>query len=64
MRRRDGDQDDLLERLQQPDPVNHPSAEDVEALLRVANIPPTARAEEIELERFCALARAVAERDA
>ena len=41
-----------------------PLGGDVEALLRVANIPPTARAEEIELERFCALARAVAERDA
>jgi 16S rRNA (adenine1518-N6/adenine1519-N6)-dimethyltransferase len=37
---------------------------DVEALLLSANIPPTARAEEIELERFCALARAVAVRDA
>ena len=41
-----------------------PLGGDVEALLLSANIPPTARAEEIELERFCALARAVAERDA
>ena len=41
-----------------------PLGGDVEALLLGANIPPTARAEEIELERFCALARAVAERDA
>lgn len=41
-----------------------PLGGDVEALLLAANIPPTARAEEIELERFCALARAVAERDA
>ena len=31
----------------------------VEALLEQAQIPPTARAEEIELERFCALARAL-----
>ncbi len=41
-----------------------PLGGDVEALLKAANIPPTARAEEIELERFCALARSVAERDA
>jgi 16S rRNA (adenine1518-N6/adenine1519-N6)-dimethyltransferase len=41
-----------------------PLGGDVEALLLAANIPPTARAEEIELERFCALARAVAERGA
>ena len=41
-----------------------PLGGDVEALLLSANMPPTARAEEIELERFCALARAVAERDA
>ena len=41
-----------------------PLGGDVEALVLAANIPPTARAEEIELERFCALARAVAERDA
>ena len=41
-----------------------PLGGDVEALLLAANIPPTARADEIELERFCALARAVAERDA
>jgi len=41
-----------------------PLGGDVEALLLSANIPPTARAEEIELERFCALARAVAVRDA
>ena len=41
-----------------------PLGGDVEALLLSANIPPTARADEIELERFCALARAVAERDA
>ncbi len=41
-----------------------PLGGDVEALLLAAKIPPTARAEEIELERFCALARAVAERDA
>ena len=40
-----------------------PLGGDVEALLLAAKIPPTARAEEIELERFCALARAVAERD-
>lgn len=37
---------------------------DVEALLTGVGIPPTARAEEIELERFCALARAVAQRGA
>lgn len=37
---------------------------DVEALLNGVGIPPTARAEEIELERFCALARAVVERGA
>ena len=30
---------------------------DIEALLEQAKIPPTARAEEIDLERFCALAR-------
>ena len=41
-----------------------PLGGDVEGLLLAANIPPTARAEEIDLERFCALARAVAERDA
>ncbi len=40
-----------------------PLGGDVEALLEAAHILPTARAEEIELERFCALARAVAERD-
>ena len=33
---------------------------DVEAMLTAANIPPTARAEEIGLEGFCALARIVA----
>jgi 16S rRNA (adenine1518-N6/adenine1519-N6)-dimethyltransferase len=33
---------------------------DVEAMLRAAGIPPTARAEEIGIESFCALARAVA----
>ncbi|TJZ93421.1 16S rRNA (adenine(1518)-N(6)/adenine(1519)-N(6))-dimethyltransferase RsmA [Paracoccus gahaiensis] len=32
---------------------------DIEALLEGAGIPPTARAEEIELERFCTLARAL-----
>lgn len=36
----------------------HPQIED---LLNNVGIPPTARAEEIDLERFCALARAVAE---
>ncbi len=41
-----------------------PLGGDLEALLKVADIPPTARAEEIDLQRFCALARAVAERDA
>lgn len=41
-----------------------PLGGDVEALLLAAKIPPTARAEEIDLERFCALARAVAERGA
>jgi len=41
-----------------------PLGGDVEALLLSANIPPTARAEEIELERIRALARAVAVRDA
>lgn len=35
----------------------HPGIED---LLTACGIPPTARAEEIDLERFCALARAVA----
>ncbi len=40
-----------------------PLGGDVEGLLATAGIPPTARAEEIELERFCALARAVAQRD-
>ena len=34
----------------------HPA---IEALLSSVDIPPTARAEEIELERFCALARAL-----
>ncbi|MFV0300781.1 MAG: 16S rRNA (adenine(1518)-N(6)/adenine(1519)-N(6))-dimethyltransferase RsmA [Paracoccus sp. (in: a-proteobacteria)] len=34
---------------------------DIEALLGAAGIPPTARAEEIDLERFCALARLLAE---
>ena len=33
---------------------------DLEMLLARAGIPPTARAEEIDLERFCALARALA----
>jgi len=33
----------------------------IEALLESAGIPPTARAEEIELERWCQLARAVSE---
>lgn len=33
----------------------------IEALLESAGIPPTARAEEIGLDRFCALARALAE---
>ncbi len=37
---------------------------DIEAKLRAAGIDPTARAEEISLERFCALARVVAEQDA
>ena len=32
----------------------------IEALLEAAGIAPTARAEEIDLERFCTLARAVA----
>jgi 16S rRNA (adenine1518-N6/adenine1519-N6)-dimethyltransferase len=35
---------------------------DVEALLEGVCIPPTARAEEIGLEQFCALARGVAAR--
>ncbi len=35
---------------------------DIETVLRDAGIEPTARAEEISLERFCALARAVAQR--
>ncbi|MGY6410945.1 MAG: 16S rRNA (adenine(1518)-N(6)/adenine(1519)-N(6))-dimethyltransferase RsmA [Alkalilacustris sp.] len=35
-------------------------APDIEAHLSAAGIPPTARAEEIELERFCALARSLA----
>ena len=35
-------------------------APDIEAHLHAAGIPPTARAEEIELERFCALARSLA----
>ncbi|MGS4946741.1 16S rRNA (adenine(1518)-N(6)/adenine(1519)-N(6))-dimethyltransferase RsmA [Meridianimarinicoccus sp. RP-17] len=35
-------------------------APDIEDRLAAAGIPPTARAEEIELERWCALARAVA----
>jgi 16S rRNA (adenine1518-N6/adenine1519-N6)-dimethyltransferase len=35
-------------------------APDIEDRLQSAGIPPTARAEEIELERWCALARAVA----
>ncbi|MBK5926282.1 16S rRNA (adenine(1518)-N(6)/adenine(1519)-N(6))-dimethyltransferase RsmA [Rhodobaculum claviforme] len=35
-------------------------APDIEGHLRAADIPPTARAEEIDLERFCALARSVA----
>ncbi|WP_299839025.1 16S rRNA (adenine(1518)-N(6)/adenine(1519)-N(6))-dimethyltransferase RsmA [uncultured Paracoccus sp.] len=34
---------------------------DIEALLEAAGIPPTARAEEIDLERFCTLARLLAE---
>ena len=34
---------------------------DIEALLESVGIPPTARAEEISLERFCALARAYVE---
>jgi len=34
-------------------------APDIEDRLRAAGIPPTARAEEIELERFCALARSL-----
>ncbi|MFD1912357.1 16S rRNA (adenine(1518)-N(6)/adenine(1519)-N(6))-dimethyltransferase RsmA [Halodurantibacterium flavum] len=33
---------------------------DIEALLQEAGIPPTARAEEIDLERFCTLARLLA----
>jgi 16S rRNA (adenine1518-N6/adenine1519-N6)-dimethyltransferase len=33
-------------------------------VLESVGIPPTARAEEISLERFCALARAVAEKGA
>lgn len=37
---------------------------DIEALLESVGIPPTARAEEISLERFCALARAVSEKGA
>ncbi len=37
---------------------------DMEALLDSVGIPPTARAEEIALERFCALARAYVERGA
>lgn len=37
---------------------------DMEALLESVGIPPTARGEEISLERFCALARAVVERGA
>ena len=37
---------------------------DMEAVLESVGIPPTARAEEISLERFCALARAVAKRGA
>ena len=37
---------------------------DMEALLESVGIPPTARAEEISLERFCALARAYVERGA
>jgi 16S rRNA (adenine1518-N6/adenine1519-N6)-dimethyltransferase len=37
---------------------------DMEAVLESVGIPPTARAEEISLERFCALARAVAEKGA
>lgn len=37
-------------------------APDMEAVLESVGIPPTARAEEISLERFCALARAVAAR--
>ncbi|MDN5568767.1 MAG: 16S rRNA (adenine(1518)-N(6)/adenine(1519)-N(6))-dimethyltransferase, partial [Paracoccus sp. (in: a-proteobacteria)] len=32
-----------------------------EVLLTACDIPPTARAEEIDLQRFCALARALAE---
>ncbi len=35
-------------------------APEIEAKLLAAGIPPTARAEEIDIERFCALARAVA----
>jgi 16S rRNA (adenine1518-N6/adenine1519-N6)-dimethyltransferase len=34
---------------------------DLEDFLIAAQIPPTARAEEIDLERFCALARIVKE---
>ena len=37
---------------------------DMEAVLEGAGIPPTARAEEISLERFCALARAVSQKGA
>ena len=37
---------------------------DMEAVLESVGIPPTARAEEISLERFCALARAVMQRGA
>ena len=37
---------------------------DMEAILESVGIPPTARAEEISLERFCALARACVERGA
>ena len=36
-------------------------APDIEDRLRAVGIPPTARAEEIDLERFCALARALAD---
>jgi 16S rRNA (adenine1518-N6/adenine1519-N6)-dimethyltransferase len=41
-----------------------PLRPDIEALLDSVGIPPTARAEEIALERFCALARAHVERGA
>ena len=37
---------------------------DMEAVLESVGIPPTARAEEISMERFCALARAVMQRGA